>query len=143
MDLDSIVLVKLVFLSGVIKTAGSESPWIAMIVAAVPTETKDARDNILPAQFPERHRADLFPQPWPHRDLGPGKFKLPMRDSPAMQCMAKFFYESNLHAKGDMKKFASYFGVKDSSAVSQYRTPAAGRGPPVRPVSGRVPVSGF
>ena len=32
MDLDSIVLVKLVFLSGVIKTAGSESPWIAMIV---------------------------------------------------------------------------------------------------------------
>ena len=77
----------------------------------------NSHKNGLPIKFPEGSNARLFPDPWPKRSKGKCCTKLPKGNSEEMLAIMNFFNSYN-HAKGDLFKFANYFGV-DYTAVSR------------------------
>jgi len=79
-------------------------------------ESNDA--NQLPLLFPERDNTDLFPNPWPNRDLPARKHRTPKRDSDQWKAVMRFRNSRYWNKRGDLQKFADYFGV-DQSALSR------------------------
>jgi hypothetical protein len=71
--------------------------------------------NQLPLLFPERDNTDLFPNPWPNRDLPARKHRTPKRDSDQWKAVMRFRNSGHWQKKGDLQKFADYFGVHHSS----------------------------
>ena len=79
-------------------------------------ESNDA--NKLPFLFPERQDSALFPNPWPNRDLPARKHRTPKRDSDQWKAVMRFRNSGYWNKRGDLQKFADYFGV-DQSGLSE------------------------
>ena len=71
--------------------------------------------NQLPKLFPERNDALLFPNPWTYRNSESKKHRTPKRDSDQWKAVMRFRNSEYWNKKGDLKKFATYFGVHHSS----------------------------
>ena len=71
--------------------------------------------NPLPLQFPERDDKILFPIPWTYRNSDAKKHKTPKRDSPQWKAVMRFRNSVHWSKNGDIQKFATYFGVSNSS----------------------------
>ena len=76
-------------------------------------ESNDA--NQLPLLFPERDNTDLFPNPWPNRDLPARKHRTPKRDSDQWKAVMSYRNSRYWNKRGDLQKFANYFGVHPAS----------------------------
>ena len=88
---------------------------ITIILQQLRTRMESNDDNPLPSLFPERDDKILFPIPWTYRDFDATKHRTPKRDSEQWKAVMRFRNSAHWRKKGDLQKFATYFGVSNSS----------------------------